>query len=125
MEQLLEFFKQYGLALTLIAIAGIVVLGVMKYCNLFSKVDEKYRHYIYLGISISLSVICSIIYLSCIGQLTPSYAFAVGFAIYLLNQTAYTTFKTLSINELFKKVLDKVKQLFISLIDNKNKNEDK
>lgn len=125
MEQLLEFFKQYGLELTLIALAGIVVLGVMKYCNLFSKVDEKYRHYIYLGISVSLSVICSIVYLSCKGQLAPEYAFTVAFALYLLNQTVYNTFKTLSINELFKKALDKIKQLFISFIDNKNKNEDK
>ena len=70
---LVEFFKTNGLALTIIAIVGIVVLGVLKYCNLFKKIDESKRHYIYLGISVGFSVIATIIYLACIQQLTFTY----------------------------------------------------
>ena len=46
MENLINFFTAYGLAITLIALAGIVILGILKYCNLFRKLEERKRHYI-------------------------------------------------------------------------------
>ena len=60
-----SLFCNYGVVIMCIALAGIVILGILKYCNVFKKLDEKYRHYAYLCISIALSVIGSIIYLAC------------------------------------------------------------
>lgn len=102
---LVEFFKANGLALTIIAIVGIVVLGVLKYCNLFKKIDESKRHYIYLGISVGFSIIATIIYLACIHQLTFTYVYTVATAIYALNQTFYAVFKITPINKIASQLL--------------------
>lgn len=111
MDQILEFFRQYGLVLTLIAVAGIMILGTLKYCNVFSKLEERSRHYCYIIISVGVSVIASIIYLACVKQLTFSLFVAVSGSIYALNQTFYNIFKVTSINDFFVKLLDWVKTL--------------
>lgn len=119
MEALVFFFNTYGLEITLIAVLGILVLGILKYCNLFSKLEEEYRHYAYLGISIGISIIGTIIYLSCIGQFTSEYMLACTAAIFTLNQVFYNIFKVTPINKLFKMLFDWIKSLFI-----KNKQEE-
>lgn len=109
LNNLVTFFEQYGLVLTLIAIIGIIILGVLKYCGAFKKVEEAYRHFIYLGISVGFSIIASTIYLAIIGQFTIGYIVAVASAIYILNQAFYSLFKSLSLNELVSKILNAIK----------------
>lgn len=111
MENLLLFFQKYGLAITLIAIAGIAILGILKYCNLFKKIEEGKRHYIYLAISIGFSVAATIIYLLIIKRFDWTYMLIVASAIYALNQTFYNIFKVTPVNELIGKLLDFIKKL--------------
>lgn len=111
MENLLIFFQKYGLAITLIAIAGIAILGILKYCNLFKKIEEGKRHYIYLAISIGFSVAATIIYLLIIKRFDWMYMLIVASAIYALNQTFYNIFKVTPVNELIGKLLDFIKKL--------------
>lgn len=111
MENLLLFFQKYGLAITLIAIAGIAILGILKYCNLFKKIEEGKRHYIYLAISIGFSVAATIIYLLIIKRFDWMYMLIVASAIYALNQTFYNIFKVTPVNELIGKLLDFIKKL--------------
>ena len=111
MEELLIFLRLYGWQLALIALAGIIILGVLKYCNVFKKFDEKIRHVFYLLISVGISIIGSIIYLACVGSLTVEFAFAVAAAILALNQTFYTIYSNLSLKELFLKLIDWIKGL--------------
>lgn len=106
MENLINFFTAYGLTITLIALAGIVILGILKYCNLFKKLEEKKRHYIYLTISVGLSLIGTAIYLLVVGQFEFNYFLLIASAIYALNQTFYNIFKITPINTLFRKILD-------------------
>ena len=113
MEELLIFLQSYGLPITLIALLGIALLGIMKYCNLFKKLDEQYRHYAYIGISVSISVIGTIIYLAVVKQFEVNYIITVSCAIYALNQAFYNLFKVCSVNELFVKLLDWDKQFLI------------
>lgn len=112
METLLEFFKNYGLPITIIAVVGIVVLGILKYCNLFKKIAENKRHYIYFAISVGLSVLATIIYLLIVKQFAAGYVVAIALAIYALNQTFYNIFKITPINELARKLLDFIVSLF-------------
>ena len=111
MEELVVFLQNYGWQLALIALAGIIILGVLKYCNVFSKFEEKIRHVFYLLISVGISIIGSIIYLACVGSLTVEFAFAVAAAILALNQTFYTIYSNLSLKELFLKLIDWIKGL--------------
>ena len=106
-----SLFCNYGVVIMCIALAGIVILGILKYCNVFKKLDEKYRHYAYLCISIALSVIGSIIYLVCVHQLTFSIVCSLATVIFGLNQAAYAIYANTPIKELFIKVLDTIKKL--------------
>ena len=106
-----SLFCNYGIVIMCIALAGIVILGILKYCNVFKKLDEKYRHYAYLCISIALSVIGSIIYLACVHQLTFSIVCSLATVIFGLNQAAYAIYANTPIKELFIKVLDTIKKL--------------
>lgn len=114
MEELLVFLQSYGWQLALIALAGIIVLGVLKYCNVFSKLDEKVRHVLYLVISVGLSVAGSIVYLACVHQLTVSGSFAVAGAILALNQTFYAIYANTPLKELGKKLVEWIKSLITS-----------
>lgn len=111
MDELIVFLQSYGWQLALIALAGIIILGVLKYCNVFSKFDEKIRHVFYLLISVGISIIGSIIYLACVGSLTVEFVFAVSAAILALNQTFYTIYSNLGLKELFLKLIDWIKSL--------------
>lgn len=106
MENLLKFFSAYGLPLTIIAVVGIIILGVMKYGKLFAKIDEDKRHYIYLFISVGFSVVATVVYLAIVGQLSAEYVLSLATAIYVLNQTFYNIFKITPINKLARKALD-------------------
>lgn len=106
-----SLFCNYGVAIMCIALSGIVILGILKYCNVFKKLDEKYRHYAYLGISIALSIIGSVTYLACAHQLTFSIVCSLATLIFGLNQAAYAIYANTPIKELFIKVLDEIKKL--------------
>ena len=105
MNEIVIFFQQNGLWLTLIAVAGVLILGIMKYCNLFKKLEEKVRHICYLAISIGLSVIGSCIYLACVHQFTFTYVITLTSAIFALNQAFYTIYDTTTLKDLIAKFI--------------------
>ena len=123
MENLAIFFENYGLAVTLIALVGIALLGILKYCELFKNVDVGKRHYIYLAISIGFSVVATAIYLLAIGQFDFGYMALIASAIYALNQTFYNIFKVTPVNDLFGKLLDYIISKAPPGGDNTKKNE--
>ena len=108
MDEFIQFFARFGLPITLIAFAGIAILGIMKYCNLFAGLQEQTRHFVYVGISAGLSIVGSIIYLLVVGQFESNLIVAVTLAIYALNQTWYNIFKVTSFNNLMIKLLTKI-----------------
>lgn len=109
MNELLTFFQQNGLWLTLIALVGIILLGVLKYCNVFKRLSESYRHVCYLAITVTTSVVGSIIYLACTRQLSMGYVCTLAGAIFALNQAFYAIYSTTSLQELIKKLIEWVK----------------
>lgn len=108
MDEFIQFFARFGLPITLIAFAGIVILGIMKYCGLFTGLQERTRHFVYVGISAGLSIIGSVIYLLIAGQFELNFIVAIALAIYALNQTWYNIFKVTSFNDLMTKLLTKI-----------------
>lgn len=124
MDELLVFLSTYGWQLSLIALAGIIILGVLKYCNVFSKFDEKIRHVLYLIISVGVSLIGSVIYLACVHSLTVEFIFAVAAAIFALNQTFYSIYKNTTLKDLFVKIIDWVKGLLTGKKNNQENTED-
>lgn len=107
MDELMVFFAQYGLPVGLIALAGVLLLGILKYCNAFKKFEEEDRHALYLVCSIGLSAIGSAIYLIITHSFDVRYFFTLLVAIYALNQAFYSIFKNTSFQDLMAKLLDR------------------
>lgn len=108
-ELIINFIKTYGLPLGLIALGGVVLLCVLKYGNVFKKLAEKWRHCLYLAISIGFSLIAAAIYLAATGQFSAEYFFAVGLAIFTLDQAIYAIIKATPAGELVSGLFDKIK----------------
>lgn len=106
MEELLLFFGNYGTTLSLIALGGILLLGILKYLNVFSKIEKNRRKILYLLISVGLSITGAIIYLAIIDKLDVDYIAGVSAAIFALNQTFYAIYETTTLRELVAKIID-------------------
>lgn len=119
MQEFLMFFNQHGVRLSVIACVGIALLGIMKYSGMFKKIDETKRHYVYLAISVGLSVLGSVIYLACVDNLDWNYIALLSSMIYALNQTWYNIFKVTPVNEIGKSMLDLIKLIFTRKDDTK------
>ena len=108
-ELIINFIKTYGLPLGLIALGGVVLLCILKYGNVFRKLAEKWRHFLYLTITIGFSLIASAIYLAASGQFSAEYFFAVGLAIFTLDQAIYAIIKATPAGDLVSGLFDKLK----------------
>lgn len=108
MNELTIFYNEYGIALTICAIIGIILLGILKYCNIFAKIEDKTRHYIYIALSVTLSLVLSGIYLFITHTFDIKLFLLFASNVYALNQTFYNLFKTFSVNELFSLLLNKI-----------------
>ena len=104
-QQFTTFVASYGWQLALIALAGIIILGVLKYANVFSKIEKENRKPIYLAISVGFSVITSAIYLSAIKKFDITYFCAIAAAIFSLNQTMYSIYENTKLRDLLHKIL--------------------
>ena len=106
MEELLAFLSVYGWQLALIALIGVVLLGILKYANLFSKFTKEQRKLIYFAISMGFSVVAAGVYLAIADAFTLEYFVAVAGAIYTLNQTMYAVYDTTPLHTLLAKILN-------------------
>lgn len=104
MEELVLFLNTYGWQVALIAVLGIVVLGVLKYLNVFSNIAKEKRKPLYFLISVGFSLLATVIYLAVIGQFEVEYMVAIASAIYALNQTFYAIYETTTARELLAKL---------------------
>lgn len=103
-QQFTTFIASYGWQLALIALAGIIILGVLKYTNIFSKIEKENRKPIYLAISVGFSVITSAIYLTTIKKFDITYFCAIAAAIFSLNQTMYSIYENTKLRDLLHKI---------------------
>lgn len=115
MEELINIFQTYGLAIGLIALAGVAVLGILKYCKVFDKVaTDTTRHLIYIICSAGLTLIGIAIYLLCTHAWNWTFYFMLAPIVWALNQTFYNIFKATKLNDLIVKILDGIKNLIAS-----------
>ena len=103
-QQFTTFVASYGWQLALIALAGIIILGGLKYTNVFSKIEKENRKPIYLAISVGFSIITSAIYLAAIKKFDITYFCAIAAAIFSLNQTMYYIYENTKLRDLLHKI---------------------
>lgn len=92
-EMILQFIVTYGWQLALIACSGIFVVGILKFFKVFDKIDKSKRKYLYAGLSASISIIASAIYLVATGGFDWGGFGIIAVAIYGINQTIYSVYE--------------------------------
>lgn len=107
MDAILEFYSTNGLMLTLFAVVGVILLGIMKYTNMFIKLEEEARHAIYVCIAVLISVIIAGVYLYIKDEFAFEALLLFASNVFALNQTFYNIFKATTLQELLKKALKK------------------
>lgn len=108
MTEIVVFYSQHGVALTAIAIGGIIILGVLKYLDVFQKFDETKRHLMYILISVLLSMLGGAIYLLVTNSFEIKSFVLFAIHIFSLNQMFYNIFKNTTFNDLVEKILNKI-----------------
>ena len=103
-EMIYSFFLSHGWKLTLIALSGIFILGILKVFNLFGKLEKSKRKYIYAAISTGFSIAASGIYLAATGIFAWSTFGMLSIGIFSVNQAAYAVYETYGIRALFRKI---------------------
>lgn len=111
-EMIIQFVLVYGWKLALIACSGIFVLGILKFFKLFEKIEKSKRKYLYAGISASISIIASAIYLVVIGSFNLAGFGVIAGAIYGINQALYALYENIG----FRALLRKLGNLFINFV---------
>lgn len=108
-----EFFKNYGWQLTLLALSGIVVLGLLKWFGVFNKIKTDNKKYIYYAISCLLSIIACTIYILATKTFAwASYGILCG-AVIAFTGAVYTIYENTGFRKLWKKlILDNIAKLF-------------
>lgn len=114
LDSLITFYGQYGWQMALIALAGIVILGVLKYLKVFDKIDKEKRKPIYLAISVGLSAIGAAIYLLCIQQFQIDYFVTMLLTLYTINQAMYAVYETTTLKQLVAKIVEWIKEKLLA-----------
>lgn len=120
-EMILQFIFTYGWKLALIACSGIFVLGVLKFFNIFEKIEKSKRKYLYASVSAGISIIASGIYLALVGSFVWSSFGVIAGAIYGINQAIYALYENLG----FRSALRTLGTLFINFVAKKQLNQAK
>ena len=114
-EMIINFISTYGWQLALIACSGIFVLGILKFFNVFEKIEKSKRKYVYTVISAGISIIASAIYLVVIGGFNWAGFGVIAGSIYTINQAIYALYENLG----FRSALRSLGNLFINFVAKK------
>lgn len=86
MDKLLSYIQTYGLSILVIAVSIIAVIGLLKVCKVFDKIQSKnVKKFIYYALDIVLSFGGSAIYFACFHK-----DFA-GYAMYCVSELTVVT----------------------------------
>ena len=104
-DMLIRFFEDYGWIMTVLATSGIVLVGILKACGAFNKVNAAYKKYVYFGVSCFISILACTIYLCASKQFEwaswgITAACIIGFTL-----TLYGVYENTGLRDLLKKVI--------------------
>lgn len=119
------FFTDYGLVLGVLAVASILVLGILKFFKVFDKIPDDYRKYVYMGVATVLCAVSSLIYLTATDSFNWTVFGTLTGAVWGANQLMYSAYESYGVRALVKKIgtyivtlvaNDKIKEYLNSLI---------
>lgn len=111
-----DFCKTFGWKLCLLAVAGIVILGCLKWFGCFKKINDKYKKYVYFATSCAISIISCTIYILVMHKFVwYNYLLLCG-SVIVLTQAVYGLYEMLIRPHWKKLVLDNIAKLFKKIV---------
>ncbi len=128
---IIKFFSAYGWQMTVLAVSGIFLLGVLKsfkafdWIKIYSIVDgektinetktKQLKKVVYTVISAGLSVAACCVYLAIINtELTATLVLTISGTVWSLNTFAYMLYENLGVRAVWKAFLNWAKGLILS-----------
>ncbi len=111
-EMIYLFIEKYGWNLTLIALSGILILGIVKLCHLFDKIEKGKRKYVFTGIMSIFSIVSAAAYLLVIQKFEVVRFVLMSLGIFGINQTIYAIYENCGMRALLRKVGNVIKNAF-------------
>jgi hypothetical protein len=126
---IIKFFSAYGWQMTVLAVSGIFLLGVLKSVKAFDwiriyageektlQVDKtkQVKKIVYTFISAGLSVSACCVYLTIINtELTATLILTISGTVWSLNTIAYMLYENLGVRAVWKSFLNWAKNLILS-----------
>lgn len=62
-DMITDFIKTYGWQLALVALSGILFIGILKHFNAFEKIKKEYRKFIFYPVSSVIAVLSCVAYM--------------------------------------------------------------
>lgn len=111
-----DFCQKFGWKLFLLAIAGIFILGCLKWFGCFKKINDKYKKYVYFTTSCAISIISCTAYILVIHKFVwYNYLLLCG-SVIGLTQAVYGLYEILIRPHWKRLVLDNIAKLLKKII---------
>lgn len=107
-EMVIRFFTTYGWQLGIIALSGIVLLGVLKAFGVFNKIASTKRKYVYTAVSVALSLVGGAAYLGIVGNFDWKAFLVMVPLVYSVNQIAYNVYENTGVRAAFRAIFGKI-----------------
>lgn len=103
-EMVLQFFLTHGWKLTLLSCSGIFFLGVLKYFDLFRRLEASKKKVVYAIISACFSIAVCGIYLAATDKFTWLGFGILSAGVFGVNQSVYAVYENCGIRTLVKRL---------------------
>lgn len=121
-DMIITFFKDYGWQLGLLALSGMVLLGLLKWIGCFKKLPTKAKKYVYYALSCIFSIAACSVYILVMHTFEWINWLILCGSVVLFTGGVYNAWENTHLRELWKKVvLDNISKFFkwiISVIVN-------
>lgn len=101
-----DFFKEYGWQLGLLALSGIVVLGFLKKIGVFKKLNDKYKKYVYFALSSVFSIIACTIYVLINKSFVLEPYLLMCLMVFVVTVVAYHIYEHIGLRWVWNKIVD-------------------
>lgn len=103
-EMVLQFFLTHGWKLTLLSCSGILFLGILKYFDVFKKLDATKKKAVYAVISACFSIAVCGVYLVVADKFTWGSFGILSAGVFGVNQSVYAVYENAGIRTLVRRL---------------------
>ena len=112
-DMIITFFKDYGWQLGLLALSGMVLLGLLKWIGCFKKLPTKAKKYVYYALSCFFSIVACTIYILLMHTFDWINWLILCGSVVLFTGGVYNAWENTHLRELWKKlVLNNIARFF-------------